>query len=406
MNKIFTEIFSKAPLETVNGDWFYLADFADKEHIAQIRKVLDGRDYQEAKQQRIRRSFMENWKERTLNDAAWTWTQDAVLIDVLHKIADKGTPIMDIASSEGMGLASYILKLNPDIPCLITDMDTFGLKCLRECIDRHLPEYNISIASFDNTDMPIKDNSLDCITSISGMQSSAKRNCQHPYLFAAGKEDVINEVYRVLKPGGCYVSMEASMDYHFDPEKLFHEESIYVENGKLFGIYTRDETQDVYERLKGPSWQEQFTARGFEVECERKYSHQFSINEMKQFLKVVAQYWNIHNFSDEEIILSVICRDYVRIMADDVKEKHRKGEPLAGNTLLEETVLGNYGVWKRDENGLPRKFTEEEIRAVADKYLEIDIPYIPNANVDERQSEEIGFEVYNTDMFFVLRKPT
>ncbi len=188
MNKIFTEIFSKAPLETVNGDWFYLADF-DKELIAQLRNVLDGRNYHEAKQQRIQSSFTENWKQRTLSNSAWPWTKDAVVIDVLRKIADEGTPIMDIASSEAMGLASYILKLNPAIPCLITDIDTFGMKCLRECIDRDLPEYNISIASFDSTAMPIKDCSLDCITSISGMDSSAKRNGHQPYRFSAGKED-------------------------------------------------------------------------------------------------------------------------------------------------------------------------------------------------------------------------
>ncbi|NLL39029.1 MAG: class I SAM-dependent methyltransferase [Clostridiales bacterium] len=105
--------------------------------------------------------------------------------------------------------------------------------------------------------MPIRDDSLDYITSIYGISSSSETPAggtkTNIYQYSAVKEKPINEVYRVLKPGGRFVTLEMNRECDFDLEKVYDH---YNKNGNLFGIYTYDEIQAVLGLLKDEPWRE------------------------------------------------------------------------------------------------------------------------------------------------------
>ncbi|MCL2816458.1 MAG: class I SAM-dependent methyltransferase, partial [Oscillospiraceae bacterium] len=269
MDKIFAEMFSKQPDEITGGDYYYrspwlediYAEKAKSMGFASVDEFFEWRDGKKIF------SFRHKWLQDRSNpffcdpcmphllEKSETGNIDFKFEETIQKIADENKAFMDIASSENMGFAPYVVKMNPNIPCLVTDIDAHAMKYLRVCINKHLTGYNINIASFDNYGIPIKDNSLDCITSNYGISSSggnpaARPKTNTPQLHA-GSEKAIDEVYRVLKPGGCYVAIEIERECDFDLRRMYE---YHGEHGSLFGLYTYDEIQAVCGLLTEEPW--------------------------------------------------------------------------------------------------------------------------------------------------------
>ncbi|MGZ9585878.1 class I SAM-dependent methyltransferase [Paenibacillus marinisediminis] len=165
--------------------------------------------------------------------------------DVYHslcqKAADLNLPIMDIACGPGMGLLPDIVAKNPDIPCLATDAcSSLILHWHKFMIDNHIIS-NISFASFDAANMPIRSNSVDVITSYIGFSSSLR---------SAGADGMkgIHEAYRVLTQGG----------YIFAIESAWQDRTALREVYRLWG---RDYRFNDHEM----SWYEKFEKAGFRV---------------------------------------------------------------------------------------------------------------------------------------------
>lgn len=132
---------------------------------------------------------------------------------------------------------------------MVTDIYAPSIRSYREYIDRNMTEYNINLASFDNYDIPIKDNSLDYVTSTGGIGGSADGvNAQ-----TFGKEKAISEVYRILKPGGCYVTLESSEWHDQFMAAGFQAETRYSE------------------------WHERFAAADFPVEISHYHANTFYV---------------------------------------------------------------------------------------------------------------------------------
>ena len=296
------KIFSREPDEIVVGDYFYRAQWYEEQHAK----------YYDIIQHDAQPAFDFAWKNKSLQgefdpalfDEPWITSikgedKDPKFAGVINKIATDDKPVMDIASSAGMGFAPYIIKLNPGKPCLITDINTEIMKSLRSCINTHdeLSSYNISIAAFDNLDMPIKDNSLDYITSICGVASSPEKSDDirklRLYQPSVGTEKAMSEVYRVLKPGGYFVTLEPNMECDYDLQKLCYDSH---ENGKLFGVYPYGEIQAVLELLHEESWHDKFAAAGFEIEAEKINYERFSLNRIMAFLHSMTSVHKIHNW--------------------------------------------------------------------------------------------------------------
>ena len=254
--------------------------------------------------------------------------------------------------------------------------------------------------------MPIKNESLDCITGIHAASSSrasqttGKTNgFSYPYQFSDGSEKVIEEINRILKPGGYFISLEMNMECDYDLQKIYND---YNEHGKLFGIYTYDEIQAVCKLLIEEPWNEKFTAAGFKVEVEKKHLRKYSIDEVKKFLFCYTYFNGIREWTDEERILYSITNNNIKY----IQSKH-----TIDGILKEETLYGKFYLLNsltKIENSQVRKLSVDEIKDILykmagsgeiDKYASI----IENRN--DGEAEDIGIDLYQVDSFYVLRKP-
>ena len=231
MDTYFSELFLTQPKEIIENDYFYDTD-------------REGDQFNEADEDfwLNQDGFKNNWKN------AGTWRTEIVNLynDITSKIAEDNKPFMDIACGPGMGLAPMILQKNPKIPCLATDACSRLIKAWRYYINRNLTEYNINLASFSVLNIPIKDNSLDCVTSNIGISST--RNGE------SGQIQALKEIFRVLKPNGYFVTVENEWTDYAKIDEVF----------KLLGKY------NYYENQKGMSWHDKFISAGFQIESEDK----------------------------------------------------------------------------------------------------------------------------------------
>jgi ubiquinone/menaquinone biosynthesis C-methylase UbiE len=221
--------------------------------------------------------------------------------ETFSKIAAENKPVMDISSCNTFGLIPFILEFNPQILCMATDMEAAFTRIMRSTVNRELSEYNINLASFDNRDIPIKDNSLDYITSTFGIGSVVYDNAPHTFFgVSVDRKKPINEVYRILKPGGCYVAIEHYLDWNFDLAKA---REACNRRGNLFGTYIYNEIEEVQNKLKVLSMHNQFIAAGFQVEIGEKYPNSkmagFALDS-KDVISHLLHIFKIREWTDDE----------------------------------------------------------------------------------------------------------
>lgn len=223
MKEYWTNMFRNEPVYVKDGDYYFdvdeEADFFDEEDVKEWRE----------------RSFNNNWK---LNGELINSFKEPIKdFFGCHKEL-----FMDIACGPGMGLIPLVLHNYPDRKCLATDASSLVIEEWRKYIDKNLSKYHIDLAQFSTRNIPIKSNSLDIVTSLLGVGSSAK----------FGKDDernVINEINRVLKSGGYFVTVEGDWQDFDTIEKVF----------QLWG-------QPVWKGMEEHSdWSKRFGECGFEV---------------------------------------------------------------------------------------------------------------------------------------------
>ncbi len=227
MNEYFRSRFNRQPLEVINGDYYFGSDNdGDNFDKNDVDLWLNG-------------VFKDRW------DKAFKVEDDLLsyfFTDVLDVFDENPTPFMEIACSPGMGLTPIILSKHPDIVCLATDACSLLIKSWRQYINSNLKEFNIDLASFSVMDIPIKDNSLDLVTSFIGISSTRAGE--------QGKFKALDEVYRVLKKGGRFITVENEWTNFEDIQEVF----------RLWG-------RPVWKGMKEEtSWHEKIDRSGFTIE--------------------------------------------------------------------------------------------------------------------------------------------
>jgi ubiquinone/menaquinone biosynthesis C-methylase UbiE len=236
MNDFFANLFNRKPAEIISDDYYFNAD-NDGDRFDETDADLwlnpnNGR-------------FTSNWERKIKKDnALFAFFHD----EIVNAAGKNPLPFLEIACGPSMGLTPIILSEYPKLPCLASDACSLLIKSWRKHIDIELKQYDINLASFSLMDMPIKSDSLDMITSFIGVSSTRAGE--------QGEIQAISEIFRVLKPGGCFIGIENEWTDFDAIEKVF----------ALWG-------KPVWAGMRNKkTWQEKFLECCFTIEsCDKTY---------------------------------------------------------------------------------------------------------------------------------------
>lgn len=111
-------------------------------------------------------------------------------------IAQKGGLILEIGAGPGGGYVPYILQADPSARIIISDLSHTVVEEWKRFLDTEFDSPHLCYAALDFCSIPFSDRSIDVVSDHGGII-----NC------IGDRRAALREVYRVLKPGGLFVSL-------------------------------------------------------------------------------------------------------------------------------------------------------------------------------------------------------
>ncbi|MCL2775946.1 MAG: helix-turn-helix domain-containing protein [Oscillospiraceae bacterium] len=117
---------------------------------------------------------------------------------VAEKMINHGGIILEVCTRHTGGYMPIVLLEKPDASIIISGLSPTVLLEWKNLFETEFFPPNVCYAAVDNCDLPFEDNSIDVISSGDGFGNFSDKR--------SDKLKVLAEIYRILKPGGLYVS--------------------------------------------------------------------------------------------------------------------------------------------------------------------------------------------------------
>lgn len=186
-------------------------------------------------------AFERNWHNTS-------FLENPVSRHLLKELLKNHPYVIDLACGPGMGLLPSVKQLVPDFPCLATDANPLVLREWKNYLQRNSIHTPPQLAQFSAHELPFKNNSVEAFSSFIGLSSTRQGN--------AGYDQSVAELFRTLKMGGCFYTIEN--EWTNIPVILDLFKSIGQEPWSTF----------LEEQV---SWHDRFQKGGFEIVYEEPY---------------------------------------------------------------------------------------------------------------------------------------
>ena len=304
MGNVFNSIFSGEPEQIHNGAYYFkipnISGFDTGYTLEQevMSKGIEPDDFFAKRKEQFERQLLSNYEGRNLDasyDKAVGWRFQRFLqgvdanpkiVDIFREIAEKGTPFMDLGSYH-MGLAPYLLHLNPDTPCLLTNRDRHYVDVLDSCVCENFGKHHITVAFCDEIHIPLQRESIDVVTGVLPLSGASQNRPVDSRVMSLDEMrkwcimSVLMEAHRVLKPGGYFILSEFGSSMNFSWTEL---DEFFDKHEKIYGYYAKDE---FYESLRTHKDQEKYALHddmirvaGFDIEIKDTYSYKDNFENM------------------------------------------------------------------------------------------------------------------------------
>ena len=304
MDTMFQTLFSQEPEQIHDGAYYFkipdIPGFDTGYTLEQevTSKGINADEFFAKRKEQFERQLLSNYEGRNLDasyDEAAGWRFQRFLqgvdanpkiVDIFREIAEKGTPFMDLGSYH-MGLAPYILHLNPDTPCLLTNRDRHYVDVLGSCVRESFGNHNITVAFCDEISIPMQRESIDVVTGVLPLSGASQNRPVDSRVMSLDEMhkwcimSVLMEVYRVLKPGGYFILSEFGSGMNFSWTEL---DQFFDKHEKIYSYYAKDE---FYESLRTHKDREKYALHddmikvaGFDIEIKDTYSYKDNFENM------------------------------------------------------------------------------------------------------------------------------
>lgn len=169
---------------------------------------------------------------------------------LIEKIVEQEMPIIDIACGPGMGMIPSIKKLSPQHLCMATDANSLVIKEWKKYLDDCHTYDNLDFAQFSIMNIPLKNNSVPAYSSNIGLSSTREGE--------EGKDKALSEIYRTLREGGYFYTIENEWD---DIDKIL--EVFHAMNWKPWTEFLNAKR----------TWHDRFVEHGFEIVSEERMEY-------------------------------------------------------------------------------------------------------------------------------------